>query len=85
MTYAVHLMDLQGWVKHAPLMSLLHLVMDGQVRFLNERQIDGQPVVCLNCGEEQAAAIVQVVRLKIPREKLRIYYSTTGNGKWKAL
>ena len=85
MTYAVHLMDLQGWVQHAPLMSLLHLVMEGEVRFLDKHKIDGQPVVFLNCDQERAAAIVQVVRLNIPREKLRMYHSKTGNGNWKAI
>ena len=65
---------------------LLAPVTEGRRLVYNVEQegsIDNVGIV-LECDEERAEAIVQVIRLKFPKPyQLRCYYSKTGNGGWK--
>lgn len=81
--YAVHLMDLQGWTQHLPVLALLRPVLDSEPVYLNGRQIDGCPVLRLTCDDERAAAIVATIRLKVRPDRLRMFRSETGRGGWK--
>jgi hypothetical protein len=39
--------------------------------------------VRLECDEERAVAIVEIIRMRLKRYELRIYHSRTGKGGWK--
>ena len=82
--YAIHLADLQGWVNHLPLMCVLGPVLDNQPFDIGKGRFAGVGLR-LNCDEEQAEAICQIVRLHFKRADMRMYRSDTGKGAWKEI
>ena len=85
MKYAINLADLTAWQKHKPCHPMLFLVRPhiGEPVDINTN-VDGAAVV-LACPEEQAAAIVELLRKNLKRHELRMYRSKTGDGGWKAV
>ena len=84
MSYAVHLFDLQVWREHLPVMALLGPVLSDRTVTVSTRDIAGEAIV-LNCDDERGEAIVAVLRLRVPRDRLRMYHSRTGKGGWRAV
>lgn len=87
MRYAVNLADLlelrQRGIWAADLLAL-PLIQSGQVVQINRRRVAGVAVI-LDCDEERAAAVIAVLRKKLPRNRLRCYRSKTGAGSWKGV
>ena len=84
MPYAVNLAD---WAAHKDdigLSFLLRPVVDsnGGTVIVNTHRYD-EVGVPLACDEEQAEAIVAVVRTRYATHVVRCYYSKTGRGGWK--
>lgn len=90
MKYAINLADLTAYVQEAekgysPVMAMIGPVLDKHYVSVGKNLDDN--AVLLNCDEERAEAITQVVRdiWKIPKHKLRMYGSRTGKGGWKKI
>ena len=85
MKYAINLADLTAWMQHAPRHPMLFLVRPhiGTPVDVNTK-VDGVAVV-LDCPEEQAAAIAELLRKNLKRHELRMYRSETGEGGWKTI
>ncbi len=84
MTYAIHLADLQGWTHHLPLMCLLNGVLDDEPFDIGKGRF-AAVALRLNCDEQRAEAICQIVRKHFKRADMRMYRSKTGMGQWKAI
>ena len=83
--YAVNITDLCNTEagKDIGVALLLNPVMDREHPIKTERnRFDGMGV-CLNCDKDRAKAIVELIRKRYKRYRLRIYYSKTGMGGWK--
>jgi hypothetical protein len=86
MYYAVSICDLLTMSKHDKVLHMVvaPLVDRGRVVEAERSKVAGiGHAVMLACPEEQAAAIVQVVRRKYGKNQCRFYASVTGNGGWK--
>ena len=82
--YAVNLADLSQKANQVVVTCLVKPVMGGTV-VVRPRQVDGVAVL-LDCGDERAAAIVEVIRLKLRRHEMRCYVRKTDRAKtWKAV
>jgi hypothetical protein len=79
-TYAVNLADLAAIDSPVVRMLIVPHISSRQTVEVERRRVDGTAVV-LACPEAQAAAIVEVIRLRIPRHRLRCYRST-GENRW---
>ena len=82
--YAVNIGD---WTAHRDdlaLQIILTPIVDrhGSTIDTEPGRFDGM-AIALVCPDEQAQAIVEVVRLRIPKYALRFYQSKTGKGGWK--
>jgi hypothetical protein len=83
MPYAVNVPDWLARKDDVGLKILLAQVVD------HDQAVDAEPGridgvgVRLICDDEQARAIVAVIRKKFHRNHMRLYYSTTGTGSWK--
>jgi len=78
--YAVNLADMTRHTSDFVIMMLLRPRL-GPVITVNKK-VDGMAIE-LTCNAEQAQAIVDVVRMKIPKHKLRFYRRLSGRGGWK--
>ena len=86
MHYAINVCDLLTLSRHD---TILHMVIAPHVdrNHVVEAELDqiagiGDAAV-LTCSEEQAAALVAVVRRKYKVHQFRFYQSASGNGGWK--
>ena len=88
MTYAINIADLTGHKQNSPQHSALLMVLMEHVN------LDAEPIECerdkavgmghavpLTCPDEQAQAIVKVVRTRLKKWELRIYSNASGS--WK--
>lgn len=82
MPYAVNLFDLQGYSGSLPMMFLLRPVLTMEMIEVDKQRIDSV-AVRLACSDDRGAAIVNVIRMHVSRNDIRIYRSKTGNGDWK--
>jgi len=88
MTYAVSVCDLLTLSRHDLILHMLvapHVDPDPAHVVEAERgKVAGiGSVAVLTCPEEQAAAIVAVVRKKYRKHQFRFYQSASRNGGWK--
>lgn len=81
--YAINVADLTRFAQQGPLspvMLLVRPVMTKNIVQAEGRRWDGDAAV-LDCPDERALAIVEIIRRKIPKHQLRIYH---GAGRtWK--
>jgi len=83
MKYAVNLSDLHGISKidrFVIVECMIKPITPTLVRA--EKTVDGTALL-LEGNEERNKAIVDVIRMKFPKHKLRCYESKTGRGGWK--
>lgn len=83
MKYAVNVADMAklGLVAEilvAPVVPQRLVVETSKARF-------DEMAVVLECEEERAKAIVEVIRLKFRPREMRCYQSSTGRGGWKGI
>lgn len=86
MTYAVNVADWTACRDDFGLRILLGNVVDADRPMLVDAEpgrVDA-PAVVLDCEEERAEAIVDVIREKYERHELRCYKSTTGRS-WRRI
>jgi hypothetical protein len=86
MTYAVNICDLLAVSKTDPALHMviaLHVDAAHVVEAERGRVAGIGHAAVLTCPEEQAAALIQVVRQKLAKYQFRFYASKTGNGGWK--
>ena len=82
--YAVNLADLthsNRCIDHRMAAMMVASVM-GDVVDVNKARVD-ESVVVLDCSDERARAIIDVIRLKLPKNRLRCYEKTTG--RWRRI
>ena len=90
MPYAVNIADLVSmdtapFPGSAAIKMLLgsHLNPDGDLAVVCEpNRFDGLGAR-LDCPEEQAVSIVKLIRFKLRKDQLQIYYSKSGSGSWR--
>ena len=90
MPYAVNLADLLTLTKFDPVMSWLICSNRGEAVEVEHGQTMAiGHAVRLDCDEEQAMAIVDVIRQQYPEKGIgnrkgyiRVYHSKTGEGNW---
>ena len=88
MAYAINIADLTGALQmpeHMALAMVLRQHLDDDVSRVVECEqgkIAGVGAL-FTCPDEQAAALIQLVRARLKRYELRIYHSRTGKGEWK--
>ena len=87
MTYAINITDML-WPDRLALMQLVvrpffpkdldkaHIVQ------VDSKRVDEIAIV-LECSDEQAEAIIQLIRCRCERNEWRCYYSQTGRGDWR--
>ena len=87
--YAINLADWTGVQRHHPehaaLLAVLQQHIDadpGHIIDCERGKIAGCGVMLI-CPDGQAEAIVKLIRMRLKRWQLRIYYSATGKGGWK--
>ena len=80
--YAIHIADLMALQRAEPALSLVltQYVGDESVE-IDRQQFDGVALP-LTCGDEQAAALVELIRRKYRREQVRIWNKGQKGG-WK--
>jgi len=79
-TYAINLADLM-YPDRTLMAQILIAPVSREVVRLSKDELDSEAVI-LNCDEERAQAIVDVIRLKYKRHELRCYVKDKG---WKAI
>ena len=79
MPYAINIGDLtrDEIIAHF----LIAPVATDEIINANKKMLDEGAMV-LGCNDERAEAILHVIRLKHPKNLMRVYYSKTGKG-WK--
>lgn len=84
MHYAVNACDLAVLKDHWPLHMLISPVINRDIEHVEcePQKIAGMGFI-LDCDQERAEAIIEVVRMQYPRHALRFYQSTTGKGSWR--
>ncbi len=85
MPYAVNLADLTGQLDPVIAGALIAPVAPNKV-LLNNVEPEGYIAdvgLLLECDEDRAEAIVEVIRRKYQKHELRCYYSKTGRGSWR--
>lgn len=80
--YAVNIRDMMQDTLLAQI--LLTPVVPNKLVVKTESVVDGDALF-LECNEERASAIVDVIRLKYQRHEIRCYESKTGRGEWKRI
>lgn len=83
MVYAVNVGDFITLAENdAALRFVIGPLIDPSAVIEAERgRIDGFGAV-LNCSEEKANAIIEIVRKRLKKYQFRFYQSKTGNGSW---
>lgn len=82
MSYAANVADLTKYKDHPVLqMTLLPQLTKNTVTCESGR-IDGDGVL-FSTPDEQAGALIEVIRMMIKKYELRFYYSKTGKGGWE--
>lgn len=82
MMYAVNLADMTGNDLNRRMVAMLVAPVVGEMVHIDRQRIDAVAVI-LNCEEERAQAIVEVIRLKLRKHELRCY-KKNGKG-WKSV
>lgn len=81
MPYAVNVADLTKYKDHPVLrMTLLPQLTKNQV-YCEPGRLDGGGIL-FSTPDEQAGAMIEVIRKRIKKHELRCYYSKTGKGGW---
>jgi len=84
--YAVSLCDLLTVGRRDPIVKMVlspHIDSEQTVSAENRKVAGIGYAVVLTCSDEQAEAMIEVMRMKYKRYQLRFYSSATGNGNWK--
>lgn len=83
MPYAVNMMDWLAKQDDVGLkIILLPVTRQHRIVDVEPGRVDGMGIL-LECDDERADAIGQIVRRQYERHQLRIYRSSTGAGSWK--
>lgn len=72
-TYAVRLTDLSGIDLDRRMAAMAVAPVQGELIEVQPEHLDAGTAVVLDCDEERAAAIVEVIRLRCDRNRVRIY------------
>lgn len=82
MAYAIHIADLMALQRAEPALSLVLTQHVGREPVeIDRRQFDGVALP-LTCGDNQAAALVELIRRKYRRDQVRIWRQGAKGG-WK--
>lgn len=80
--YAIHIADLMALQRAEPVLSLVLTRHVGQEPVeIDQQQFDGVALP-LTCGDEQATALVEIIRHKYRRDQVRIWQKGEKGG-WK--
>ena len=80
--YAIHIADLMALQRAEPALSLVLTQHVGREPVeIDRHQFDGVALP-LTCGDEQAAALVEIIRRKYRREQIRIWQRGQKGG-WR--
>ena len=84
MPYAVNLADITGRERQVMAGALIAPITPHRILLDNveSKGYIADVGLLMECDEDRAGAIVQVIRLKYKNYELRCYYSKTGNGGW---
>lgn len=82
MPYAVNVADLTKYKDHPVLRMTLLPQLTKNTAHCEPGRLDGDGTL-FSTPDEQAGALIAVIRLKIKRHELRCYYSKTGKGGWE--
>lgn len=81
MPYAANVADLVKYANHAVLKMTFFPQLTRTTVDCEPGRFDGKGVL-FSTSDEQASAMIQVIRVKIKKHELRCYYSKTGKGGW---
>jgi hypothetical protein len=82
MPYAVNVADLTKYRSH-PVVMMTMVPQIGKTTVVCEPgRVDGGGAL-FTTPDEQAGALIEVIRKRIAKHELRCYYSKTGKGGWK--
>lgn len=82
MPYAVNVADLTKYEDHLVLRMTLFPQLTKNTATCEPGRIDGDGVLS-STPDEQAGALIKVIRMRIKKHELRCYYSKTGKGGWE--
>jgi len=87
MHYAVNIADLTNTPVGSDICMtmLLTPVLDRSPIWVAGRKRLDEVAMGLDCDEERAKAIADVIRLHYKKHQVRVYYSRTGKGGWKRI
>jgi len=84
MHYAINIADWAARKNDYGLAILLQPIVNQCTVDAELRRGDGVAVT-LECGEERAKAVVDIIRQRFKRYEFRCYHSKTGKGSWKRI